>query len=92
MHQIIGNISEMDRKYLTFWIDKQLFGIAIRDVVKIVGMQRITSIPEFPAYAKGIINLRGNIIPLIDARLRFGKPETNLVENLMYAQGMKYVQ
>ncbi|MEG1684217.1 MAG: chemotaxis protein CheW [Oscillospiraceae bacterium] len=68
--------SEMQGKYLTFWTDKQLFGISICDVMQIVGMQEITSVPEFPYYAKGIINLRGSIIPVIDARLRLGKPET----------------
>lgn len=75
VNQIINDISEMDGKYLTFWTDKQLFGIPIRDVVQIVGMQDITAIPELPAYAKGIINLRGSMIPLIDVRLRFGKQE-----------------
>lgn len=67
--------SEMEGKYLTFWTDKQLFGIPIADVVQIVQMQPITEIPEFPSYAKGIINLRGSIIPTIDVRLRFGKME-----------------
>lgn len=65
--------SEMDGKYLTFFTDNQLFGVPICDVVQIVGMQEITEIPEFPSYAKGIINLRGSIIPVIDVRLRFGK-------------------
>ncbi|MEG2404007.1 MAG: chemotaxis protein CheW, partial [Oscillospiraceae bacterium] len=55
----------MDGKYLTFWTDKQLFGVPIAHVVQIVGMQNITEVPEFPYYAKGIINLRGSIIPLI---------------------------
>ena len=75
MNQIIDDISEMDGKYLTFWTDKQLFGVPIKDVVQIVGIQEITEIPEYPPYAKGIINLRGTIIPIIDVRLRFGKPE-----------------
>lgn len=67
--------SEMDGKYLTFWTDQQLFGVPIADVVQIVGVQEITVVPEFPSYAKGIINLRGSIIPIIDVRLRFGKEE-----------------
>lgn len=66
---------EMDGKYLTFWIAGQLFGAPIVHVVQIVGMQQITEVPEFPFYAKGIINLRGSIIPLIDVRLRLNKPE-----------------
>lgn len=67
--------SEMEGKYLTFLTDEQLFGVPIADVVQIVGIQKITEIPEFPSYAKGIINLRGSIIPLIDVRLRLGKQE-----------------
>lgn len=62
-------------KYLTFYTDNQLFGIRIADVVQIVGMQEITTVPEFPSYAKGIINLRGIIIPIIDVRLRLKKEE-----------------
>lgn len=71
----IGDISEMDGKYLTFWTDSQLFGVPIADVVQIVGVQQITAIPEFPYYAKGVINLRGNIIPIIDVRLRLQRAE-----------------
>ncbi|MEG0273439.1 MAG: chemotaxis protein CheW [Hydrogenoanaerobacterium sp.] len=72
--------SEMDGKYLTFWIDKQLFGVPIAYVVQIVGMQNITEVPEFPSFAKGIINLRGAIIPLIDVRMRIGKLEADYNE------------
>ena len=72
--------SEMEGKYLTFFTDGQLFGVSIADVVQIVGVQEITPIPEFPHYAKGIINLRGNIIPVIDMRLRLGKSETEYNE------------
>ena len=63
-------------KYLTFWTDSELYGIPISDVVQIISMQGITPLPDFPAYAKGVINLRGNIIPVIDIRIRFRKPET----------------
>lgn len=62
-------------KYLTFFTDNQLLGIPIADVVQIVGVQEITSVPDFPDYAKGIINLRGTIIPVIDVRLRLHKEE-----------------
>lgn len=62
-------------KYLTFYTDKQLFGISISEVVQIVGMQEVTAVPEFPSYAKGVINLRGIIIPIIDVRLRLKKEE-----------------
>lgn len=62
-------------RYLTFWIDSQLFGVSVTDVVQIVGLQEITELPDYPGYVRGVINLRGQIIPLIDVRLRFGKPE-----------------
>ena len=73
----IGDEAEnsLEQKYLTFWTDKELFGIPISDVVQIISIQEITPLPDFPEYAKGVINLRGNIIPAIDIRLRFGKPE-----------------
>jgi len=59
-----------EAKYLTFWTDGELFGIPICDVVQIVGMQEITPLPDFPDYARGVINLRGSIIPVIDMRIR----------------------
>lgn len=71
----LESLSEMDGKYLTYFTENQLYGVPISDVVQIVGMQEITEVPEFPPYAKGIINLRGSIIPVIDVRLRFGKQE-----------------
>jgi purine-binding chemotaxis protein CheW len=70
-----AEIDEMKGKYLTFWTDSQLFGVPISDVVQIIGIQEITPIPDSPAYAKGVINLRGSIIPVIDVRIRFNKPE-----------------
>nr|WP_300092996.1 chemotaxis protein CheW [Sedimentibacter sp.] len=65
----------LKNKYLTFYTEHQLFGIPIADVVQIVGVQEITRVPEFPDYAKGVINLRGTIIPIIDVRLRLKKEE-----------------
>lgn len=71
----INQLGEMQGKYLTFWTDNQLYGVPICDVLQIVGIQTITEIPEFPSYAKGVIDLRGSIIPLVDVRLRFHKDE-----------------
>lgn len=67
-------------KYLTFWSNDQLFGISIGQVQQIIGVQEITPVPEYPPYAKGIINLRGSIIPVIDVRLRFHRQETQYNE------------
>lgn len=72
--------SDMDGKYLSFWLDRQLYGISITYVVQIAGMKAVTTVPEFPDYAIGAINLRGSIIPLIDMRLRLGGQETKYNE------------
>jgi purine-binding chemotaxis protein CheW len=60
-------------RYLTFVLGEECYGIEIRYVTEIIGMQAITVIPEIPDYVKGIINLRGKIIPVIDVRTRFKK-------------------
>lgn len=61
-------------KYLTFYIEDDCYGIPIRYVTEIIGVQPITEVPELPEYIRGIINLRGKIIPIMDVRLRFKKP------------------
>lgn len=60
-------------RYLTFSIGKETYGIEIQFVTEIIRIQTITPIPELPEYVKGIINLRGKIIPVMDVRLRFKK-------------------
>ena len=60
-------------RYLTFNLGEEDFGLEIRYVTEIIGMQPITKMPEVASYIKGIINLRGKIIPVIDMRLKFGK-------------------
>nr|NNM90664.1 purine-binding chemotaxis protein CheW [Bacilli bacterium] len=62
-------------KYLTFSLGSEDYGLEIRFVTEIIKLQPITEIPEMPDYIKGIINLRGKIIPLMDVRLRFKKTE-----------------
>ncbi len=58
-------------KFMTFQTGKEFFGISISYVNEIIAMQPITAIPEVEDYIKGLINLRGKIIPVIDVRLRF---------------------
>lgn len=72
---IIADMEEdtQREKYLTFVLDNEYYGIGINSVVEIIGIQPITLVPELPKYIKGIINLRGKIIPVIDVRLRFKK-------------------
>jgi purine-binding chemotaxis protein CheW len=61
-------------KFLTLPLGNEVFGIEIKFVTEIIGIQSITYVPEVPVYVKGIINLRGKIIPVIDVRLKFKKP------------------
>ena len=61
-------------KFLTFGIGREVYGIEIGVVTEIISIQRITEVPEVPKYIRGIINLRGKIIPVMDVRLRFKKP------------------
>ena len=68
-------LSTQDGQYLTFNIDKQEYGIEIRHVTEIVGIQKITDLPDLPQFIKGVINLRGKVIPVLDVRLRFGMKE-----------------
>ena len=78
MSEIIDNTMDMEEdtqkgRFLTFVLGKETYGIEIKYVTEIIGIQAITEIPELPEYVKGIINLRGKIIPVMDVRLRFKK-------------------
>jgi purine-binding chemotaxis protein CheW len=64
----------MDGKFLTFYIADEDYGIAIRHVTEIIGIQKINEVPDMPDFVKGVINLRGRIIPVIDVRTRFLLP------------------
>lgn len=68
-----GEENTQEGRYLIFSIDDENYGIEIRYVTEIIGIQTITEVPELPDYIKGIINLRGKIIPVKDVRLRFKK-------------------
>ena len=74
LHTYQEEEDEQKDKYLAFNLGEESYGIEIRYVTEIVGIQDITVVPEVPQYIKGIINLRGQIIPVMDVRLRFKKP------------------
>lgn len=59
-------------KYLTFHIGSEEYAIEIKYVTEIIGMLKVTEVPQTPSYIKGVINLRGKVIPVMDIRLRFG--------------------
>lgn len=68
-----GQTEAMER-YLTFHTDNLIFGVSTNYIIEIITNHVITAMPMLPDYVKGIINLRGQIVPIIDIRLRLGKP------------------
>lgn len=62
-------------RLLTFAIGAEEYALGIEWIMEIVSIQKITQVPQMPPYVKGIINLRGNVLPVIDARLRFSMEE-----------------
>lgn len=72
MRQAIAKTAEKEGKYLTFSLAGEEYGISILKIKEIIGMMTITSVPRTPEFVKGVINLRGKVIPVIDLRLRFG--------------------
>lgn len=79
VNELAPSVDELQQepieKWLTFRLDGQLYGVSIIHAEQIISMMPVTEIPEYPPYAKGVIDLRGMIVPVIDLRLRFGKPE-----------------
>ena len=71
MEQAVKAITIKTGKYLTFSLNKEEYGIGILKVKEIIGMMPITTVPRTPEFVKGVINLRGKVIPVIDLRLKF---------------------
>ena len=69
------NLDGLQGKYLTFKLVKEEYGLEILRVKEIIGIMTVTTLPKTPLYIKGVINLRGKVIPVIDLRLKFGLPE-----------------
>jgi purine-binding chemotaxis protein CheW len=67
-------------KYLTFQLGREEFGIRVLKVREIMGVLEITSVPQTPAHVKGVINLRGKVVPVIDLRLKFGLPPADYTQ------------
>lgn len=63
---------QLGGKFLTFFLDEEEYGIEILKVHEIIGMMNITVVPRTPSFIRGVINLRGKVIPIIDLRLKFG--------------------
>ena len=68
-------LDELKGRFLTFYIDQVLYSIELCHIIEIIGIQPITYVPGLPRYFKGLINLRGKVVPVIDVRLKFNQPE-----------------
>lgn len=71
MNRAVRSMSVKTGKYLTFMLEQESYGIGILKVKEIIGMMPITSVPRTPQFVKGVINLRGKVIPVVDLRLKF---------------------
>lgn len=67
--------------YLTFKLGNEFFAANVSKVLNILEMTKITKVPKAPAYMKGVINLRGSVLPLVDTRIKFDMPETEYTTN-----------
>jgi purine-binding chemotaxis protein CheW len=76
----VKGLADREGKYLTFALGKEEYGVGILKVKEIIGMMPITSVPRTPGFMKGVINLRGKVIPVVDLRLKFGMEEIGYTE------------
>jgi purine-binding chemotaxis protein CheW len=80
LDQTITTLTDREGKYLTFTLASEDYGIGILKIKEIIGMMPITSVPQTPSYVKGVVNLRGKVIPVVDLRLKFGIPAIDYTE------------
>jgi purine-binding chemotaxis protein CheW len=80
LQQDSNTLQDKEGKYLTFTLAAEDYGLEILKVREIIGMMDVTAVPQTPEYVKGVINLRGRVIPVIDLRLKFGLEEAEYGE------------
>jgi len=78
--QAVRSNEGREGKYLSFSLDNEEYGIGILKVKEIIGMMAITPVPQTPEFVKGVVNLRGKVIPVVDLRLRFGMETIDYTE------------
>lgn len=76
----VSEITE-SRQYLTFSLDDEIFAVDVAKVREILEFSTITKVPQTPDFMRGVINLRGSVVPVIDMRLKFGMAETERTVN-----------
>ncbi len=80
MDQAVKAMVDREGKYLTFVLNEEEYGIGILKIKEIIGMMPITTVPQTPEFVKGVINLRGKVIPIVDLRARFGMETIDYTE------------
>lgn len=80
MSQAVKVMADKEGKYLTFTLGGEDYGIGILKIKEIIGMMPVTTMPQTPDFVKGVINLRGKVIPVMDLRLRFGMDAMDYTE------------
>jgi purine-binding chemotaxis protein CheW len=80
MDEAVKAMVNREGKYLTFTLAGEEYGIGILKVKEIIGIMAITTVPQMPDYLKGVINLRGKVIPVVDLRLKFGMDAMDYTE------------
>jgi purine-binding chemotaxis protein CheW len=73
-------LQDKEGKYLTFALGSEEFGLEILKVREIIGYMEITAVPQTPSYVKGVINLRGQVIPVVDLRAKFSMETAKITE------------
>ena len=76
-----GQLLDKEGKYLIFTLAHEEYGLEILKVREIIGYMDITAVPQTPGHVKGVINLRGQVIPVIDLRAKFGMDTTDVTED-----------
>jgi purine-binding chemotaxis protein CheW len=78
--KVEADVGQKGGKYLTFGLAEETYGLEILKVREIIGIMDITAVPRTPSHIKGVINLRGKVIPVVDLRLKFGMVEAEHTE------------
>lgn len=80
MDQAVKVMVEKEEKYLTFTLAGEEYGFGILKIKELIGMMPVTTVPQIPKFVKGVINLRGKVLPVMDLRLRFGMESIDYTE------------
>jgi purine-binding chemotaxis protein CheW len=75
------NMNNETNQYLTFKLDEEVFALDIRKVREVLEYTTVTKVPQTPAFMRGVINLRGGVVPVVDMRLKFGMAQTENTVN-----------